>query len=75
MSESAPAGWVEVFDGDPMEATVARAALDAAGFTVAGLGETNEFPGLDFDSGRIYVPEAEAEAARGLIEQARKNPG
>lgn len=73
MSDNAPAGWAQVFDGDPMEATVARAALDAAGFTVAGLGEANEFPGLDFDSGRIYVPEAEAQAARGLIEEARQN--
>ena len=72
MSDNAPDGWTEVFDGDPMEATVARAALDAAGFTVAGLGSTPEFPGLDFDSGRIYVPETQAEAARQLIEQARR---
>ena len=70
--QDAPA-WEMVFDGDPVEATVARAALDAAGFTVAGLGQTNEFPGLDFDEGRIFVPTEQAEAARSLIEQAQQN--
>ena len=68
-----PASWQMVFDGDAIEATVARAALDAAGFTVAGLGQTNEFPGLDFDEGRIFVPADQAEAARNLIEQAQRN--
>ena len=68
-----PPEWEMVFDGDPIEATVARAALDAAGFTVAGLGQTNEFPGLDFDEGRVFVPADQAEAARTLIEQAQQN--
>ena len=68
---SEPEGWALVYDGDPIEATVARAALDSAGFTVAGLDGAHEFPGLDFDQGRVFVPENQAEAARSLIEEAQ----
>jgi hypothetical protein len=66
--------WVAVFEGGSLQADVIRAALDAAGFTVFGLGEASVYPGLAFDSERVLVPREEAEAARGFLRQAGEEP-
>jgi hypothetical protein len=63
-------GWAEVFEGPRMKAEIVRAALSAAGFHVEELGGMPQFAELDFDTGRLYVPDSEAQAARELIERA-----
>jgi hypothetical protein len=64
----AGARWEAVYDGSPLEASVIRAALDAAGFTVAGLGQSDQYSGLAFDHGRIYVPADQAAAAKEFVD-------
>jgi hypothetical protein len=66
--------WVAVFEGPSLQADVIRAALDAAGFTVFGLGEASVYPGLAFDSGSVLVPREEAGAARAFVRQAGEDP-
>ena len=63
-------GWIEVFTGPRVKAEIVRAALIAAGFRVEELGGMPQFAELDFDTGRLYVPDGEAIAARKFIEQA-----
>jgi hypothetical protein len=62
--------WTLVFDGPRLKAEIVMSALEAAGFTVAGLGGMEAYAGLDFDDGRLYVPAEEADAAKELIERA-----
>jgi hypothetical protein len=63
-------GWTEVFEGPRMKAEIVRAALSAAGFHVQELGGMPQFAELDFDVGRLFVPDDEARAARELIARA-----
>jgi hypothetical protein len=66
--------WVAVYEGPSVQANVIRAALDAAGFTVFGLGEASVYPGLAFDSEGVLVPREEAEGAREFLRRAGEEP-
>ena len=53
-------GWTEVFVGDRIKADIVAAALTAQGFRAEVL------------SGRVLVPDDEAEIARRLVEEAEQ---
>ena len=72
MSAGAAEGWEAVFEGPCVQADVLQAVLEANGlkpimrqFEAADL-----LPSVGFDLCRIYVVEAEAEAAHRLLEDA-----
>jgi hypothetical protein len=66
--------WVPVYEGPTLQADVIRAAMEAAGFTVFGLGEASPYRGLAFDSERVLVPREEADEARDFLRKAGEQP-
>ena len=68
-------GWTSVWRGNRLKAEIVGAALSAAGFRVSEIGGMTAYSGLDFDDCELFVPEAEARAARQLIEEAERPSG
>ena len=76
MRGRAPGGWEEVFRGACLEADVIEALLSGQGLRVVvqRLDAGMLWPGTVFDECRLYVPEAQAEAARALLAEAPDRP-
>ena len=66
----APEGWDEVFSGTCVEASVVQALLEGSGLNPVTQQFSPEvwWAGSVLEDCRIYVPEAEAETARELLE-------
>jgi hypothetical protein len=66
---SAPAGWTEVFRGACLEADLVQAVLESAGLRPVRqqLSPQVWWAGSVLEDCRVYVPDAEAEAARAAL--------
>ena len=73
MSAGSPEGWEAVFEGPCLQAEVLQAVLEASGLKpiTRQFEAANLLPTVGFDHCRIYVVEAEAEAANQLLRDAQ----
>ena len=72
MSRGAPEGWEPVFEGPCVQADVLQAVLEANGLRpiMRQFEAANLLPAVGFDLCRIYVVEAEADAAIQILRDA-----
>ena len=67
-------GWTVVYRGNRIQAEVLAAVLEAHGIRVEVFGDTAYGVGVDFTEAQALVPDAQASAARRLINEAEKTP-
>ena len=67
-------GWTVVYRGSRLKAEIIAAALGAIGLDAQVFGDSAYTASIDFTDARLMVPDAQAEAARSLIEEAEGAP-